>query len=403
VFRVRKIIARQPIFDSRLRVFAYELLFRAGRQNVFEFREDASSSVIADCTMLFDFQTLVGHSRAFINADENALLREALRLLPADRVVVEILESVSPKPEIVAACAELRDSGYILALDDFVDDSKWEPLLPLVRFLKVDFRLLDEGALCAVARRYLPKGFQLVAEKVETQAELDRARAMGFTYFQGYFFCRPTIVDGREIPGNGLNYIQLVAAASAPEFQIAKVEQVLKREPALVYRLLCFLNSPLLGFRSEIRNIHHALTLMGEKEFRRWVSIVAVVSMAEDKPPELVRTALTRGYFCEEISSSIGLDSQKSDLFLMGLLSVTDAMLDMPIGEVLSRLPVSTDVREALNGGASRFHDVYHTLLSYERADWEQLSSLTRKLGSPEERVPECYISATHRAVGMHA
>jgi len=396
-----KFIARQPIFDNRLRVFAYELLFRAGPQNVFQPRKDASSSVIADSTMLFDFPTLVGPAKAFINADDNALLRGALRLLPADRIVVEILENVSPEPAVIAACAELRDAGYILALDDFVDHSKWQPLLPLVRFLKVDFRLLNQEELCAVAHRYLPKGLQLLAEKVETQAELDAARHMGYSYFQGYFFCKPTVIEGREIPGNKLNYVQLIEAVNAADFQVAAIEEVLKREPALVYKLLRYLNSPLLGLRCEIRSISHALTLMGEREFRRWVSIVAVVSLAEDKSPELIRTALTRAYFCEEISSSIGLHAQKSDLFLMGLLSVTDAILDMPMEEVLSRLPVSSDVRDALNGAGNRYRDVYDLLLSYEGAEWNQVVSLSSKIGCLEERVPECYVSATNRAVGV--
>jgi c-di-GMP-related signal transduction protein len=396
-----RFIARQPIFDHRLKVFAYELLFRSGPQNSFQPRKDASSSVIVDSTMLFDLQTLIGHAKAFINADENALLRGALKLLPADRIVVEILENVSPEPAIVAACADLRDSGYVLALDDFIDHPKWAPLLALARFLKVDFRLSDEGARRAMAERYLPKGLQLLAEKVETQAELDQARDMGYTYFQGYFFCKPTVVQGREIPGNKLNYVQLLDAVSSPDFNVAKIEEILKREPSLVYKLLRYLNSPLLGLRNEVRSISHAITLIGEREFHRWVSIVAIVSMAEDKSPELIRTALTRAYFCEEISSRIGMSFQKSDLFLMGLLSVTDAILDMPMQAVLSNLPVSSDVSTALNGGANRFRDVYDTLLSYERADWNQLASLAAKLRTSEDCIPECYLSAANRAVGV--
>jgi c-di-GMP-related signal transduction protein len=397
-----RFIGRQPVFDRRLNVFGYELLFRSSRQNVFQPRKDASSSVIVDSTMLFDFQTLVGHAKAFINADENALLRGALKLLPADRIIVEILESVSPKAEVIAACAELRDGGYVLALDDFVDHPKWEPLLALASFLKVDFRMTGEDARRAVAARYLPKGLQLLAEKVETQGEVDQARSMGYSYFQGYFFCKPTVVEGREIPGNKLNYIQLIEAVNAPDFAAARIEEVLKREPALVYKLLRYLNSPLLGLRNEIRSITHAIALIGEKEFRRWVSIVCLVSMAEDKSPELIRTALTRAYFCEGISASTGMSAQKSDLFLMGLLSVTDAILDLPMHAVLSRLPVSADVREALSSGSSNpFCDVYGMLLSYERADWKKLSCLSSKLGCPEEGIAECYLSATSRAGGI--
>jgi c-di-GMP-related signal transduction protein len=394
-----RFIGRQPIFDRRLNVFGYELLFRGSRQNVFQPRKDASSSVIVDSTMLFDFQTLVGHTKAFINADENALLRGAIKLLPADRIIVEILESVSPEAEVIAACTELRDAGYVLALDDFVDHPKWEPLLALSRFLKVDFRMPDQDARRAIAERYLPKGLQLLAEKVETQGEVEEARSMGYSYFQGYFFCKPTIVEGREMPGNKLNYIQLIEAVNTPEFAAARIEEVLKREPALVYKLLRYLNSPLLGLRNEIRSITHAIALIGEKEFRRWVSIVCLVSMAEDKSPELIRTALTRAYFCEGISSSVGMSAQKSDLFLMGLLSVTDAILDMPMDTVLSRLPVSAEVRDALSsGGTNRFCDVYQMSLCHERADWKKLSSLSAKIGCPEEGIAECYLSATNRA-----
>lgn len=145
----------------------------------------------------------------------------------------------------------------------------------------------------------------------------------------------------------------------------------------------------------------HAVALLGETDFRRWVSIMALVSLAEDKSPELIRTALTRAYFCEEISSGIGMSQQKPDLFLMGLLSVTDAILDMPMQAVLSKLPVSSDLRTALSGGTNRFRDVYDTLLCYERADWNRLSVLSCKIGATEDRVPECYLSAANRATDL--
>jgi EAL and modified HD-GYP domain-containing signal transduction protein len=393
-----RFIARQPIFDQRLRVFAYELLFRAGPKNVFQPWKDASCSVIVDAMMLFDLQTLTGHAKAFINADQSALLQGAVKLLPANRIIVEILENVVPTPEIVAACTDLRDAGYVMALDDFVDHTKWQPLLALAKFLKVDFRGSDETARREMARRYLPQGIELLAEKVETQSEFEQARGMGYTYFQGYFFCKPAMIEGRSIPSNKLNYVRLLAAVNSPDFQFEKIEEILKLEPSLVYKLLRYLNSPLLGMRSEVRSISQAVSLMGEKDFRRWVSIVAIVSMAGDKSPELIRTAVTRAYFCEEISETIGMSAQKSDLFLMGLLSVTDAILDQPMNDVLSHLPLSSEVHTALAGGANRFRDVFDVLLSYERAEWTALSSLAAKIGCAEDRVPQCYLSATNRA-----
>jgi EAL and modified HD-GYP domain-containing signal transduction protein len=158
------------------------------------------------------------------------------------------------------------------------------------------------------------------------------------------------------------------------------------------------LNSALVGIRQEVRSVREAIVLLGENEIRRWISVVAIVAMAADKPPEIIRTALTRAYFCEEISQPIGMTPYSSDLFLMGLLSVTDALLDRPMQQILSNLPVSADVRTALSGGTNRFRDVYDTLLAYEKADWNMLSSTATRIGPIEEQVPECYLAAANRA-----
>ncbi|HTT32531.1 MAG TPA: HDOD domain-containing protein [Methylomirabilota bacterium] len=393
-----RFIARQPIFDARLKVFAYELLFRSGPQNIFQPRKEASSSVIVDSSTLFDLQTLTGHSRAFINVDEPALLRGAAHLLPPQRVVIEILETVDPTPEVVQACADLCAAGYTLALDDFAGDPKWDPLLPYVKFLKVDFRASDPEKCREIARRFRSNGVQLVAEKVETQADMKRARSLGFAYFQGFFFCKPMMVEGRDIPGNKLTYFQLLKAISEPVLSYSQIEELLKHEPALVYKLLRYMNSPLVGLRVEIHGVREAIALLGDKEFRRWVSVVAVVAMSSDKPPEIIRTALTRGYFCEELSHLIGMSAESSDLFLMGLLSVTDALLDRPIESILAGIPVSEELRVALCGGSNRFRNVYDALLAYERADWSGLSSIAHHFPTVEEQVPICYLAAAGRA-----
>lgn len=393
-----RFIARQPIFDKSLRVYAYELLFRAGPQNFFQPSKKASAGVIADSVTLFDLQTLTGNARAFMNVDELALRLGAPRLLPPDRIVVEILETVKPSDEIVKICHELRALGYVLALDDFVDDPKMEPLIEVAQFLKVDFQLLDEGERERIAKKYDNGRLALLAEKVETESELAEARRLGFTYFQGYFFCKPSMIETRDIPGNKLVQLELLNTVSAPELNYAAIEELLKREPSLRYRLLRYLNSPLLGLRTEIRSVRQALSLLGENEFRRWVSIFAVVALSSGKPPELVRTALTRAYFCEEFSGSAGLNEKKASLFLMGLLSIADALLDKPIGEVLRSVPVAQEVKTALVGGENRFRDVYELLLALERAEWPQLSTYVERLGCSEEEIPDSYQAAIQKA-----
>lgn len=393
-----RFMARQPIFDRHLRVYAYELLFRGGPENYFQSSPDAAPSVIADSITLFDLQTLIGHARAFINVDELALRLGAPRLLPPDRVVVEILESVAATDEIVSICRDLRAAGYLLALDDFIDDPALAPLVQLVHFLKVDFRLLDHDGRARIAAKYSNNGISLLAEKVETEHELTEARSLGYAYFQGYFFCKPSMLQTRDIPGNKLIYLQLLNAVAPAELDFAHIEDLLKQEPSLLYRLLRYLNSPLLGLRSEVRSIRHAITLLGELEFRRWVSIFAIVSMSADKPPELIRTALTRAYFCEEFSAPAHLPDKKSSLFLMGLLSITDALLDKPIAEILESLPVTQEVKTALIGGENPLHDVYELLLALERAEWPHLSDYAARLHCPEDQVPAAYASALQKA-----
>jgi c-di-GMP-related signal transduction protein len=393
-----RFIARQPIFDKRLRVFAYELLYRGGPQNFFQAGRNPSSSVIADAITLHDLQMLTGHARAFVNVDELALRLGAPRLLPADRIVVEILETVKPSAEIVKACRELRAAGYILALDDFLDAPELEPLVELAQFLKVDFQLLDADGRERLAKKYRSRNVSLLAEKVETENELAEARSLGFTYFQGYFFCKPSMIQTRDIPGNKLIQIQLLNAVAGSELDYDVIEGLLRQEPSLLYRLLRYLNSPALGLRSEVHSVRHALALLGEQEFRRWVSIFAVIALSSGKPPELVRTALTRAYFCEEFSGATGLNEKKASLFLMGLLSITDALLDKPIAEVLDSLPIAQEVKTALIGGANRHRDVYELLLALERAEWPKLSAFTERLGCAEETVPGSYQAAIQTA-----
>ena len=403
-----KFIARQPIFDDKLKLFGYELLFRASSENVFRPYKSASDSLIVDSTSLFGLQSLTGHAKAFINLDLFALQRGTARLLPPDQVVIEILENITPTQEVVQLCAELCNEGYTLALDDYVGHPKWEPLIPLVKFLKVDFRACDPPARAAIANRHRAQpgadanSVRLLAEKVESNNDLLEARSLGYVYFQGYFFCKPSTLSVREIPGNKLNCLRLLHLVASPDFSYDAVEELLKTDPALVYKLLRYLNSWLVAIRGEIHSIREAIALLGEKEFRRWISVLAVVAMASDKPHELIRTALTRAFFCETLAKSLPNPAtssvRSSDLFLMGLLSVTDAILDRPMEQVLASLPIAPEVRAALCGSANSYRDVYDVLLAYERADWPTLSSASARLGIDESSVADCEAKAREAA-----
>jgi len=244
----------------------------------------------------------------------------------------------------------------------------------------------------------LPRGIALLAEKVETETELDRSKRLGYTYFQGYFFCKPTMMTSQDIPAEKTVCVRILKEAAATEFNVHRVEELMRQDPSLTYKLLRYLNSPLLGRSGEVRDIPRAVRLLGEKEFRRWISIVAVVALASGKPIELARTAVMRGYFCEQMAEASGRAAEASELFLLGLLSVADALLDRPMERVLEDLPLSKDIAVALQGGENEFRGVLDLMLAYEGGTWNTVAKAARRINVEEATLPDCYMRASEKA-----
>jgi c-di-GMP-related signal transduction protein len=237
------------------------------------------------------------------------------------------------------------------------------------------------------------------AEKAETRDEFLDSRKAGFFYFQGYFFRRPEIVQAREIPANRVNYLRLLQAISQPELDGRQIEEAIKGEASLCYRLLRYLNSPIFGFRQEVRSVRHALAILGEREVRRWIRLVATLIAGQNKPSDLVLTALTRARFCELITAKVGQDS--ADLFLVGLLSLMDAILDLPMGLVLDGISVEPDVRAVLLGERCRLSPIYDLMLAQEAGRWEEAASLSAQLHLPDGFAAETQWTAMQWASQM--
>ena len=227
-----KYLARQPILNRERELFAYELLFRNGIQNSCEGLDlELASTSVLDTSFLIGFEKITAGHRMFINCPRDFLLRDYISLFPPNSVVVEILETIKPDQEVVEACRRLKQAGYTIALDDFVDSPDWAPLVALADIIKVDFRLTDpeEHALAsryasqAIVSRYAGKNIRMLAEKVETQEEFAAAMEMGYSLFQGYFFCRPEMMQHRDLPSFKLAYLELLRAATAPEFDIQEL------------------------------------------------------------------------------------------------------------------------------------------------------------------------------------
>ncbi len=392
---MERFLARQPIFNWRRVVYGYELLFRSGLDNFFSHIDgDTTSASTADTMILFGIERLTEGKRAFLNCTREFLVRDYAMLLPKDRVVIEVLESVKLDEELIAACRRLKAQGYLLALDDFKDSPEWEPLISVADFIKVDLLATPAEEQARLAKKFASDKLRLIAEKVETHEDFKRTLDLGYSYFQGYFFSRPEILRRHDIPPNKLNYLRLLQAANQADMDIQNVAERVKAEASISYRLLRYLNSSAFFLASEVHSIPHALSLLGERGIRRWVSLVAVACMADDKPQELVMLPLIRARFCELLAPRAGLASVSNDLFLLGLLSAIDAILDMTMADILNELKIRGDIRDALLGTKNGLRDVFDVALLYEMARWEELDAAAEHVHIQSDDVPEQFMEA---------
>jgi len=396
---VQVFIARQPILGLNQRVYGYELLYRSSHRNAFDGTEGsrATREVIANGLMTIGLSKLVGNGYAFINFDRGLLLGEVPLMLPARTVIVEILETVKLDAAVVSRCRELKKLGFQLALDDVSHLDTVKSLAALADIVKVDFRQTDAGQQSNIAAAFSDSQTRLVAEKVETYEEFERARRLGYSYFQGYFFQKPAIVTANRVSSQKSTYLRVLAEVARKELDYGRLEQLFKHDPPMTYRLLRYLNSAVFSWSSPIHSVRHGLSLLGDEDLRRWLGLLGLASLSEGRPSALIVSAVIRGRFCELLSSHTQLNSRSPELFLMGLLSLFDVVLQSPMEDVVAGLGLSTDVREALMGAgdeSSRLCRVYRLILAWERAEWDGVMELSRSLDLDTNLVADVYAEA---------
>ena len=383
-------VARQPIFDAEGSLYAYELLFRSGCENFCPplETEDRSSRLISDTASVFGLKTLTAGKRAFVNFTRHSIVEALFSVLPRDSVVIELLETVEPDDEVIAACRSLKDNGYLLALDDFEDRPQDAPLVELADFLKIDFVSADPSRRRHFAERY---GSQvtLLAEKVETLEDVRQALEQGYKFFQGFYFCRPEIISRREIPRFKLNYLRFFEQISQPELDFGELEQIIEREVSLSVKLLRLLNSAASGYFGGVNSVRQALLVLGERMVKKWASMIAVTELGRDRPSELVVTCLLRARFCELMGQATGL--RQHDLFLVGMLSLVDALVGRSLPEILKELAVSHDIQEALTATDNPMGACRGLVIAHERGDWTQVEALSSDLPVSDQRIAEMY------------
>lgn len=396
-------IARQPIFDLNEKVYGYELLFRSGLDNIFRQTDpdQATSKVLADSFFLMNIRSLTGGKRAFINITRDILINEFLFLIPKEKIVVEILENVAPDDVVVAACRKLKRAGYVLAMDDFVYDDRYLPLIELTDFIKIDFLSTEKEVRSGLVQKFGPFGVRFLAEKVETFEMLKEAKETGYAFFQGYFFSKPKIISGKDIPGFKVHYLSVLQEIHRPELDFGRLSEIIRREVSLSFKLLRYINSAFFGLRNKISSLKQALLLLGEKEIRKWITLITLATLGEDKPEEVVIQSILRAKFCESLASFTGLLHRSEDLFLMGMFSMIDAILDRPLSEILQEIPIAEDIKTALLGEKNPLGEIYHYILSYEKGEWNELFKQGLNIGIDEKRAASLYMDAVEWSSGF--
>jgi len=344
-------LGRQPIVDRRQELFAFELLFRSGKKNaaVFDDSLKATAVVITNAFNELGVETVLGRYRGFINLTEPLLMSDMIQLLPRDRVVLEVLETVRPTPQVAARCFELRDMGFSLALDDVAsDDDAFEPLLPAIEYIKIDVKQVATDALPALARRFKAGGARLIAEKVDTREQADRCLALGFDLLQGYYFAKPEILSGRKLSPSEMTLLELLGLVLTDADQPA-IEATLKRDPALAVNLLRLANSVASGLRRRAATIGSAIALLGRRQLQRWLQLLLYATEpGRNAPTPLMQLAATRGRMMELLAPGVLERGGEDFAFVTGIMSLLDALLRRPLADVVGSLPVPTEVQGAL-------------------------------------------------------
>ena len=386
------LLGRQPILNRAEELMGYELLFRSADSLTAEVKDasQATASVILNTLTGFGIEDILGTHKGFINVELELLMDDSLIILPREQVVIELLETLELTPELVARCRFLKENGFSLALDDHLYSPAYHELYEIVDIVKVDLMLTPLLQLEEVVQQFAPYPLQLLAEKVESQGEFGHCLNLGFDLFQGYYFAKPSLLTKKRMDASGATLLKLMRLLNEDGEQLEMVA-AFRGDPGLTYKLLLLVNSVGVGLRTNIDTVGHALTVLGRQQVRRWVQLALFAGNdrhGTENP--LLDLAAVRACFMEEmVSRSCGLTGihcSAEQAFMTGILSVLGKVYDIPMDEVVRKLNLSDEVRDALTsrrGGLGKLLQVAELL---EEMDYLNLAAPMAELGvSPYE------------------
>lgn len=391
-------VARQAILDINKQVVAYELLFRNNNINKFIPIKNLNPTldVLKNTFFVIGLDKITDGKQAFVNFDEVLLKSGIIETIHKDCIVVELLETITPDDTIIKYCKNLKEKGYIIALDDFEYNNKFDKLIEYTDIIKVDFTLTKGKERKEIMDKIKNKNIKFLAEKVETEEDYRKALEYGYSYFQGYFFCKPTIISGNDIFVYKPTYDKLIKELSKEIVDIENVEYLIKTDVSLCYKLLKIVNSAYYNFSTEITSIHNAIMIVGINELKRWILISELKSINKNGVKELTRMSLLRGYFMELIVKEIDFGVESFEAFLTGLFSLIDALTNQPLDKILDELPVSQNIKDALAGKQNMLGKLLKLIIKYEKGMWEEVNIMVKKMGLNKEFITNCYLKAIY-------
>lgn len=369
-------VGRQPILGPNMRTVGYEVLYRNCElgQAVFTDEDVATATVLLNTYLDIGLEHVVGSHLAFLNIPKHFLLEHHCEALPKDRVVLEILENVEPTPQVLEALTSLAQQGYTIALDDFEYHDRFRPFLEITDIVKIDVLGKSEEQLeheVAVLRDYRVR---LLAEKVEYREVYGTCRKLGFYYFQGYFFFRPDIVRGREIPANRIALLELMGKIQDPHISFKILVEHIRNDLSLSYKVLRYVNSAYVGIPNRVNSIDHAAHMVGIERIRTWATLIIMAS-GTDQPPEILVISLVRAKMCERLGQWLETTTPEK-FFTVGLLSVLEALYESPMENIIDKLPLPEDIMEALMNETGEMGLVLSCVKAYENGEWMELKHL---------------------------
>ena len=383
-------VGRQPILGPNLKTIGYEVLYRNCEVDSANFSNEdvATAHVLLNTYLDIGLEHVVGSHLAFLNIPKQFLLENHCEALPKNRVVLEILENIDPSPRVLEAIASLSQQGYTIALDDFVFHDRFRPFLELAHIVKIDVLGKSEEQLERVARQLRDYRVRLLAEKVETRETYETCKQTGFFYFQGFFFYRPDIVRGRQIPGNRAALLELLGNIQDPDVSLKHLVEFIRNDLSLSYKILRYVNSAAVGLPRRMECIEQAACMVGIDRIRTWATLI-IMATGKDHPMEMLVIALVRAKMCERLGHRLDAHSSEK-YFTMGLLSVLDALYDSAMEDIVKNLPLPDDLLEALTSGTGTMGTVLNCVKAYEHGEWLEL----KHLQLPPATIRDFYLEA---------